>query len=870
MPSLREWLTRKQKETRRGRADLRLADRAALWNSKPENRHLPAWWEWANIRLLTRRADWTAPQKKMMSKAGKYHALRGTLLAAGLLLVGLGGVDVFGRLQAHSLRSRLLNAEVTQVPGIVADMAPYRHWINPLLSDALREAVALEDQPKQLRASLALLGQDPSRFDYLYERLLKAAPEELRVIRDALSGQENDLVERLRKAVVDSANAPEVRLRAACALAGCAGSADNEQDSCWQAASPLIAGQLLAAVQKNPSHYAPLMELLRPVGGRLLSPLAEIYRRKDASDAMRTWAISILLDYAADRPEFLADLLMDGDAVQFAKLLPRLEAQPAKAVAVLQAELDREPRPEAWPKSTTDPIWQKPADSVIHQLEAANGLCQEHFALCQTLPLAKFAALAEALRPCGYRPVRVRPYVVGTSSQLEPPGKPASEPLASTRRVLVAAVWQRDGHDWRLLQDVTAAAIEKQDADFKKQDFRPVDVAGWQQGAEARFAAVWVKEQPGHDVRLYVGVTEKGHAAAWQPFRTAKLEPATIQVFTGADSQARYSAVFRKTSLSGSLSWNDDEGTYGDRGLQDGLPVDASVLISPAPIVGEVGSWLTVSPWLGLARRSSNSVVPHPERLYAGVYAIDTGFDYVQIHGVTAEQQLARSQELAQQGYRPVALSAAASWPQAGVLTASVWHRPVISEDSKEKLAKRQANAGAALLRLREAGRAWPLLRHQPDPRARSYLLARLGSREVDPRLLVRQVDMERDAPIQRALLLGLGEFSEAQLPPAERDALMPRLIALYRDAPDKGVHGAAEWLLRHWQQRRKASGNRPVHEDWQSAGSTAMVRQQAGADAGPNSRSCGAVSDGFAAQRGGPRSRAGQPDRAATPAAHR
>ena len=303
-----------------------------------------------------------------------------------------------------------------------------------------------------------------------------------------------------------------------------------------------------------------------------------------------------------------------------------------------------------------------------------------------------------------------------------------------------------------------------------------------------------------------MGVTEKGQAAAWQSFRTAKLVPATIQVFTGADSQARYSAVFRKTSLSGSLFvfWNDDEGTYGDRGLQDGLPVDASVLISPAPIVGEVGSWLTVSPWLGLARRSSNSVVPHPERLYAGVYAIDTAFDYVQIHGVTTEQQLARSQELAQQGYRPVALSASASWPQAGVLTASVWHRPVISEDSKEKLAKRQANAGAALLRLREAGRAWPLLRHQPDPRARSYLFARLGSREVDPRLLVRQVDMERDASIQRALLLGLGEFSEAQLPPAERDALMPRLIALYRDAPDKGVHGAAEWLLRHWQQNAK------------------------------------------------------------------
>ena len=40
--SLRDWLTRKQRETRRGRAELRLAERAALWNAKPENRHLPS------------------------------------------------------------------------------------------------------------------------------------------------------------------------------------------------------------------------------------------------------------------------------------------------------------------------------------------------------------------------------------------------------------------------------------------------------------------------------------------------------------------------------------------------------------------------------------------------------------------------------------------------------------------------------------------------------------------------------------------------------------------------------------------------------------------------------------------------------------
>ena len=50
VPSLRDWLTRKQKETRRGRAELLLADRAAVWNARPENRQLPSLLQWFQIR----------------------------------------------------------------------------------------------------------------------------------------------------------------------------------------------------------------------------------------------------------------------------------------------------------------------------------------------------------------------------------------------------------------------------------------------------------------------------------------------------------------------------------------------------------------------------------------------------------------------------------------------------------------------------------------------------------------------------------------------------------------------------------------------------------------------------------------------------
>src|SRR5439155_3640454 len=91
VPSLRDWLTRKQKETRRGRAELLLADRAAVWNARPENRQLPSLLQWLQIRWLVQKKDWTPPQQKMMRRATRCHALRGLVAALLLALIGWGG-----------------------------------------------------------------------------------------------------------------------------------------------------------------------------------------------------------------------------------------------------------------------------------------------------------------------------------------------------------------------------------------------------------------------------------------------------------------------------------------------------------------------------------------------------------------------------------------------------------------------------------------------------------------------------------------------------------------------------------------------------------------------------------------------------------
>jgi eukaryotic-like serine/threonine-protein kinase len=219
VPSLREWLTRRQKETRRGRAELLLADRAAVWNAHPENRQLPSLWQWLQICLLTRKKTWTPPQRKMMPRATLYHVVRGLVAAVLLALIGWGSYEGHGKLQAHALRGRLLDANTNEVPGIVEDMAPYRRWLDPLLHDAEAQAEKDNDRRKQLHASLALL-PEASQVEYLYGRLLDAEPGEVPVIRDALTPHKEQLMEKLW-AVVESPEKDKEsqRLRAAAALA---------------------------------------------------------------------------------------------------------------------------------------------------------------------------------------------------------------------------------------------------------------------------------------------------------------------------------------------------------------------------------------------------------------------------------------------------------------------------------------------------------------------------------------------------------------------------------------------------------------------------------------------------------------------------
>ena len=86
----------------------------------------------------------------------------------------------------------------------------------------------------------------------------------------------------------------------------------------------------------------------------------------------------------------------------------------------------------------------------------------------------------------------------------------------------------------------------------------------------------------------------------------------------------------------------------------------------------------------------------HIDRSYSAVWTGDAGFEATAVVGLDPAAQFKRCRELAAQGYRMASISAAKISPGEPPVTASVWHRPAISEQTKDQVAERQARAAVA------------------------------------------------------------------------------------------------------------------------------------------------------------------------------
>jgi serine/threonine protein kinase/formylglycine-generating enzyme required for sulfatase activity len=356
--SLRDWLSRKQKETRRGRAELRLAEGAALWNSKPENRLLPSLLDWANIRLLTRRKYWTDAECRMMNRAGWVHGLRMLAAAALVTVFAWGGIEAYGNLRAAALVQSLKAANTAGVPPLVQELSGYRRWADQRLKRSLAESE--KSSREHLHASLALLPVDPSQVDDLFGRMLDADPIEVRVLRNALRPHRSRLNAQLWS-VLEAAKPGDPRLLpAASALASY-----DPDGSRWESVGGKVAHALVTV---NSVQLGEWLESLRPIRNKVITPLALIFRRETRPESERTQATNIIADYARDDLKFIADVLLDAHSTAYAILFPIVQVRAAEALPFFRAEIARKARSgdhERQSETALDGLAQRQARAAI-------------------------------------------------------------------------------------------------------------------------------------------------------------------------------------------------------------------------------------------------------------------------------------------------------------------------------------------------------------------------------------------------------------------------------------------------------------------------------------------------------------------------
>ncbi|MFM8571660.1 MAG: protein kinase domain-containing protein, partial [Pirellula sp.] len=223
--SLREWLTRKQRETKKGRAELRLADRAAAWNANSENKQLPTLWEWLQIRRWTEKSKWTRAERSLMQRAGGVH-LRNWGTACSILL--LAGSTIGYVFQQQSLKGQqekitvaIDSLQKTLGPAVPVNLNKLRDMKVPhLIRPEIERRYAVTTDPREklsLAFGLAQFGKVDAQ--YLVSQIDTIEDRDTRNLVDALGQDRAEALAVLKKAASQCSGQEQYRRKARLALA---------------------------------------------------------------------------------------------------------------------------------------------------------------------------------------------------------------------------------------------------------------------------------------------------------------------------------------------------------------------------------------------------------------------------------------------------------------------------------------------------------------------------------------------------------------------------------------------------------------------------------------------------------------------------
>jgi len=189
--SLRGWLTRKQRETRRGRAELRLDEATSAWSRARDSRFLPSLPEFLSIVSSVPRKDLSPEQKSFLRASARRHASRwgSGALAAVVLGVCLQQFVAWERgsshrKQAETLADSLLPAPSERIAEAIEGLRPFFAAAAPRLRARLADASA--PPLERLHAAEALAAHGEYDQEFLVRSIAAAPAAECRNLVAAL------------------------------------------------------------------------------------------------------------------------------------------------------------------------------------------------------------------------------------------------------------------------------------------------------------------------------------------------------------------------------------------------------------------------------------------------------------------------------------------------------------------------------------------------------------------------------------------------------------------------------------------------------------------------------------------------------------
>ncbi|MEL7498360.1 MAG: SUMF1/EgtB/PvdO family nonheme iron enzyme [Planctomycetota bacterium] len=344
VPNVRQWLTRKQKETRRGRAELLLADIASSWKQNPNPRNLPTFSEYLGLRWFTDATVYSESERQMMRQAGRQHGTR-TLLST--LALGLVAVLVFfvysnfktreRELVAEKLVASLISEPTSQLESNLEKLSPYREEaIEPLTQ---KFDASDWDSTEKVHAAVALLDEKPESLPKLSQRILEIPPDQLSLLLEILEEQHGMILAEQYSYVAKNRNEiTRRRFAAACALASL-----NPNDTAFEDKSvcDFVVDQLLNV---EPVELDGWQRLLAKIKKRLIPRLRESFRSDSGEnlEQRRSFAANVLSFFLSDSPDELIELFFEADERQVSPLFQCLLEYPDQLRTACQRELEED------------------------------------------------------------------------------------------------------------------------------------------------------------------------------------------------------------------------------------------------------------------------------------------------------------------------------------------------------------------------------------------------------------------------------------------------------------------------------------------------------------------------------------------------